>query len=135
MRVHSKDAVALILNRLLIGRRSEQRALRYLQRRGVRLIERNYRCRQGEIDLIVQHGDAIVFVEVRYRRSHRFGGASASITRAKQQRIIRTARHYLAVTPAARDSACRFDAVCIEKATDGGSRIEWLQDAFRTEQF
>lgn len=134
MSTSSKAAAALGLGRLLAGRRSEQRALHYLLRRGAQLLARNYRCRQGEIDLIVQDGDATVFVEVRYRNSRRFGGPKASITHAKRQRIIKAAKHYLAANPAAADGACRFDVVSMEQGAHGNTCIEWLQDAFRAEQ-
>ena len=116
-----------------VGQQSEAQALRYLRRRGLRLLERNYRCRQGEIDLIMRDGDVVVFIEVRYRGSRQFGGAAASVTHAKQQRIITAAQHCLAVNPSMAERACRFDVVAIEPAADGASRIEWLRDAFRAE--
>src|SRR5204862_504789 len=78
------------------GTLAEQRAERYLQSQGLGLIERNYRSRFGEIDLIMRDGTSLVFVEVRMRRNKDFGGAAASIDVRKQQRIIRTAHQYLA---------------------------------------
>ncbi len=77
------------------GDAAEARALAWLQARGLRCLARNYRCRLGEIDLIMQDGDTVVFVEVRQRRSARFGGAAASITPAKQARLTLAAEHYL----------------------------------------
>lgn len=97
----------------------------YLQARGLRLLERNYRCRMGEIDLILAEGTILVFVEVRLRRRSDFGGAAASITAAKRQRILRAARHYLSGKP---EPVCRFDAVLLDALS--ADRIEWIKDAF-----
>ncbi len=106
------------------GSEAEERALQFLLSQGLRLKQRNYHCRMGEIDLILVDGNSLVFVEVRMRSSRAFGGAAESITARKQARIIAAARHYLAtqkVTP-----ACRFDAVLIE-ANDA---MQWIKDAF-----
>ena len=104
------------------GQAAEARALAWLQARGWLCLARNYRCRQGEIDLIMQDGDTVVFVEVRQRRSARFGGAAASVGTTKQRRIVFAARHYLLRlrTP----PPCRFDVVLVE------DQIAWLQAAF-----
>ena len=107
------------------GEAAENLAAAYLQRAGLKLVERNYRCRFGEIDLIARDGATLVFVEVRMRSSERFGGAAASITRAKQHKLLRTARHYLAGI--ARAPQCRFDAMLINGNTNA---IEWLKNAF-----
>jgi putative endonuclease len=96
-----------------------------LQRAGLKLVERNYRCRFGEIDLIVREGSTLVFVEVRMRTSERFGGAAASITSAKRAKLLRTARHYLAGI--ARAPQCRFDALLVNGRNYS---IEWLKNAF-----
>ncbi|MCC6916797.1 YraN family protein, partial [Nitrosomonas sp.] len=79
------------------GSDAEQRAAIFLQQQKLTLLESNYRCRFGEIDLIMQEGNTVVFVEVRMRSGNRFGGAAASITTAKQLKLIRAARHYLAM--------------------------------------
>ncbi len=106
------------------GVAAEELAARYLATQGLRVIVRNYRCRFGEIDLIAKDGEALVFVEVRLRRSGRFGGALASITPAKQKKLIATARCYLS---GLRDvPSCRFDAILLD-ALDA-RRIEWLRD-------
>jgi putative endonuclease len=107
------------------GDRAERIAAAYLQDKGLALIESRYRCRWGEIDLILRDRDTVVFAEVRLRRSRTFGGAAYSIDRRKQARIIATARHYLARTE---DSACRFDVVLLEGTEP--SQIEWIRDAF-----
>jgi putative endonuclease len=107
------------------GRRAEQAAATFLQQHGLTVIERNYRCRFGEIDLIARDGEALVFVEVRMRSSAAFGGAAASITAAKREKLMRTARHYLAGL--ARTPPCRFDALLI--GSDDRAP-EWLKNAF-----
>jgi putative endonuclease len=107
------------------GNRAEALSADYLQQRGLRLLERNYRCRLGEIDLILADGATLVFAEVRLRRNRDFGGAGASITAAKRQRILRAARHYLMGKA---EPACRFDVLLLD-ALDP-DRIEWIKDAF-----
>jgi len=112
------------------GDRAEALALEHLQQHGMALVCRNYRvargphARGGEIDLILRERDGtLVFVEVRSRAATTFGGALASVTARKQQRIVLAARHYLARlghTP-----PCRFDVVAIE-----GNRVQWLRAAF-----
>jgi len=107
------------------GKLAEALAADWLQARGLRLLERNYSCRLGEIDLILADGPALVFAEVRLRRNLDYGGAAASITGAKRQRILRAARHYLSGRP---EVPCRFDVILLD-ALDP-ERIEWLKDAF-----
>lgn len=86
------------------GARAEQRAEQWLTRRGLHLLVRNYRCRQGEIDLIMKDGNTLVFVEVRLRSRSEFGSAAASVGHAKQRRLVKAAAHFLAHRPAL---ACR----------------------------
>ena len=86
----------------------------------------NYRSRFGEIDLIMQDGTTLVFIEVRLRRNAGFGGAAASIDTHKQQRIISTAQQYLASL--ARPPPCRFDAVLLDDVQ--GRNMQWLKNAF-----
>ena len=107
------------------GRLAEALGAQYLQARGLRLIERNYNCRLGEIDLILVDGPTLVFAEVRLRRNRDYGGAAASITATKRQRILRAARHYLSGKP---ERPCRFDVILLD-ALDP-DRIEWIKDAF-----
>ena len=104
------------------GQQAETLALSWLQQRGLVCVARNYRCRMGEIDLIMHDGTTLVFVEVRQRRSARFGGAAASITPAKQARLVRTAEHYLHTLP--RLPPCRIGAVLL----GGQQPPEWLQN-------
>jgi len=109
-----------------IGQRAEALACRYLQRRGLVLLARNYRCRGGEIDLIMSHGDSLVFVEVRYRRGSRFGTGAETVDRRKQARIIACASQYLQQHPSAAVLAPRFDVI----ALTGDARVQWIPDAF-----
>ncbi len=106
------------------GAQAEQVAAQFLQRHGLTLIQTNYRCRFGEIDLVLRDGQALVFAEVRQRSRSDFGGAAASIDAHKQQRLILTAQHYLASL--SRLPPCRFDAVLL----DAAGNIEWLKNAF-----
>ena len=108
------------------GALAEQLAAQYLKRNGLKLLQANYRCRFGEIDLILQDGDTHVFVEVRLRSSSAFGGAAASIDSRKQAKLVRTARHYLSTLQ--RIPPCRFDAILM-KSKDM-SNIEWVKNAF-----
>ena len=109
------------------GDAAEDRALAHLQGQGLRLVQRNFRTPGrggGEVDLIMREPDGtLVFVEVRQRSNASRGGASASITPRKQQRVVLAARHFLLRLGA--QPPCRFDAVLIE-----GARIEWLRAAF-----
>lgn len=107
------------------GAQAEALAADFLRRRGLTVLARNYRVRGGEVDLVCRDGGTLVFVEVRLRASQRFGGAAASITAAKQRRVILAAQHYLAGKA---DVACRFDCVLLD-ALDA-SRIDWIRDAF-----
>ncbi|MDP3086069.1 MAG: YraN family protein [Rubrivivax sp.] len=113
-----------------IGDDAESRALAWLLRQGLALVQRNYRvargpgARGGEVDLILRERDGtLVFVEVRARRSADFGGAGASVSAAKQRRLVLAAQHFLLAWPA--PPPCRFDVVCVD-----GGRIEWLRGAF-----
>ena len=109
------------------GRAAEDRACNYLLEHGLVLLERNYRCRRGEIDLILQDADTLVFVEVRYRRQGSFGSAAESVDRHKQTRLTACASHYLQRQPLADHTACRFDVIAI----DGFEQtIEWIRNAF-----
>lgn len=107
------------------GRAGEDDALAYLTKRGLTLVERNFRCKGGEIDLIMHERDTLVFVEVRKRADMRHGGAAASVTSAKQARLIIAAQVFLQryhMLP-----ACRFDVLAID-----GEVISWLKNAIET---
>ncbi|MCB1935667.1 MAG: YraN family protein [Nitrosomonas sp.] len=108
------------------GSDAEQIAAAHLQKQGLVLVAQNYRCRFGEIDLILNDQNTLVFVEVRMRSSEAFGGAAASITAAKQAKLLLAARHYLAELK--QEPACRFDVVLITGKDH--RRIEWIKNAF-----
>lgn len=110
------------------GVAAEDLALQFLESCGLKLITRDYRCRFGEIDLVLQDGDTTVFAEARLRKSENFGGAAASMTNAKQQKLIATAQHYLAARRGL--PACRFDAIALDQLDR--ARVEWIKDAFGT---
>ena len=109
------------------GGAAEALAAEYLVRNGLTLTGRNYRCRLGEIDLILRDGASIVFVEVRLRTNPSFGSAAESIGHRKRTRIIAAAQHYLAGKP---EAPCRFDVVLLDQLEP--PRIEWIRDAFST---
>jgi putative endonuclease len=110
--------------RAIAGEKAEALAAEFLAARGMTIVERNFRRRCGELDLIARDGDTLVFVEVRLRTRSDFGGAAASITARKRSRMTAAAGLYLARL--ARTPPCRFDAVLLD-AIDT-SRIEWLKD-------
>ncbi|GAB2878323.1 YraN family protein [Microbulbifer echini] len=108
-----------------VGAQMEEAAAHYLQCAGLSLIERNYRSRHGEIDLIARESDTVVFVEVRFRRNNRFGGAGASVDIRKQQKLLATAQNYLQQHKL--DCPCRFDVLAIE---GDAQNIQWIKNAF-----
>ncbi|MBU0655473.1 MAG: YraN family protein [Gammaproteobacteria bacterium] len=108
------------------GETTEQLACKHLQASGLKLLQQNYRLKMGEIDLIMRDGDTIVFVEVRYRKSNRYGGALYSIDPRKQMRLLRTAQHYL--QSRAPNAPARFDVI----AVDGSNDIHWVKNAFES---
>lgn len=105
------------------GAAAEQAALHYLQQQGLSLVESNFRCKGGEIDLIMQDGSNLVFVEVRKRADTRYGGAAASVTSRKQARLIIAAQTFLQRYK--HPPSCRFDILAMD-----GSRTTWLKNAF-----
>ncbi len=107
------------------GAAAEQLAADYLARQGLAVIERNFRVKGGEIDLICRDGKSTVFVEVRLRSRSDFGGAAGSITGAKQARLVLAARHWLLRHG---ETPCRFDCVLLDGLET--HNIEWLRDAF-----
>jgi putative endonuclease len=111
------------------GAASEQRAYEYLLTQGLTLIERNYRSRFGEIDLIMKHKNAIVFIEVRTRNNTAFGTAIESINRQKQRKICQTAWHFLQKHRLGA-ADCRFDVIAIQQ-----NILSWVPNAFSAEAF
>ncbi len=108
------------------GAEAEQLAATFLLRQGLKLVETNYRCRFGEIDLVFNDQKTLVFVEVRLRGNEAFGGAAASITASKRHKLVLAARHYLQQLHTS--PACRFDVVLLRGLRDND--IEWIRNAF-----
>ena len=117
-----------------LGRRGEDLACRHLEAQGLRLLERNYRCRAGEIDLVMLDGGTLVLVEVRSRSTSEHGGAAATVGFRKQRKFIRAARHLLLTRPDYRRLPARFDVVAIDPDPAGAKEpvVTWIRDAFRT---
>ncbi len=113
----------------IAGDRAEALAIRLIGQAGLQVLERNYRVRGGEIDCIALDGETLVFVEVRYRKNSRFGGAAASIDMRKQQRIIHAAQIYLMKHPRQANRPCRFDCILLDSLND--DQQEWIKDAFQ----
>jgi len=111
------------------GRKAEDIACARLQQAGLALTTRNYRSPFGEIDLVMQEHDTLVFVEVRYRSSDDFGTPAETVDARKQARLRATAEHYLQNTPRASKKACRFDIVALTGDGEGGD-FRWLQNVF-----
>ena len=112
-------------NKKQIGDEKEQLAKRFLLKQKLRFIEQNFHCRWGEIDLIFQdpNSSQLIFVEVRFRASNQFGGAAASITMSKQQKIRKSALFYLSQRKI--EPNLRFDVIAID-----GKEFNWIQNAF-----
>ena len=117
-------------DRRQLGAAAEAAACALLEREGQRTLARNVNYRFGELDLVMRDGDTVVFVEVRYRRDHRFGGAAGSVDFRKRRRLVLAARAWLAAQRGLADAPCRFDVVTVQGA-DGDLECEWIRDAFR----
>ena len=113
------------MNKRQTGSRYEETAAAFLTSKGYRVLERNFRCRQGEIDLILRDGPMLVFVEVKYRSSRTMGDPAEAVTPSKQRRIRSTAQYYLYSCGYGEETRCRFDVICIL-----GDQISWIRDAF-----
>ena len=107
------------------GSEYEALAADYLQGIGYRIVERNFRCRSGEIDLIARDGEMLVFVEVKYRTSRRSGDPLEAVTERKQHTISQVAQYYMLRNGIPFDTPCRFDVVGIT-----GHHLEHVKDAF-----
>jgi len=116
-----------------LGRRGEELAARYLTGIGFRILQRRFRTRSGEIDLVAEEGDTLAFIEVKTRSSAVCGAPAEAVDRRKQARLTRAAEVYLART-GQYEAACRFDVVEVWDEPGGNSRIEHIRDAFRAER-
>ncbi|MGH8397760.1 MAG: YraN family protein [Gammaproteobacteria bacterium] len=118
---------------LAAGQRAEDQALELLRRAGLRLLVRNYRCAQGELDLVMTDADTLVMVEVRFRRARGFGHAAESVNARKQEKLLHAAQHFLLQDARYRRRPIRFDVVAVDETTDGESHTDWIKDAFRAD--
>ncbi|MGE5677544.1 MAG: YraN family protein [Pseudomonadota bacterium] len=117
-------------NNKTFGAFGESLATDYLSKNGYRVIERNFSCRSGEIDIIALHGDTVAFIEVKTRSSERFGLPSEAVSTAKQRKIVKTALYYMQKNRLL-DHMCRFDVIEIISEVESSSRINLIQDAFQ----
>lgn len=112
-------------NKNKLGKEYEDFAVKYLESRGFRILERNFRCRNGEVDIIARDGGTLVFAEVKYRSTERMGNPLETVNREKQRRICRSARYYMMIKHLPEDTPCRFDVIGIL-----GSELRHVRDAF-----
>lgn len=115
------------------GQRAEDEAYKYLIRKGLKAVTRNYRCKYGEIDLIMQDDNTLVFIEVRYRKNIRFGSSAETVTIGKQKKLIIAAQHFMQSEPKRQSGPCRFDVVALSPGTtlkNSGLAIDWIRNAF-----
>lgn len=116
------------------GQYTEELACQYLENKGFKLIEKNFNCRLGEIDLIMKDNGNLVFVEVRYRRSNNFGSGAESVTANKQSKLIKTASLYLQQHDKYNKNPARFDIVSItgiiETNDINNINFDWIENAF-----
>lgn len=110
-----------------IGTAMELKALEFLRKQGLQLLQRNFNSRMGEIDLIMLDQDTLVFIEVRYRQNQNYGSALESVNFSKQQKLIKTAHYFLQTQKHYQKSHCRFDVIAFSKDND---RPEWIRNAF-----
>jgi putative endonuclease len=128
----SAAAHARVMKRSLVnGRSAEDLAAAYLGLHGLELLDRNLRCKAGELDLVCREGATLIFIEVRQRSRSDFGGALASVAGSKRRRLLRAARFVLHTRAEWRGCLLRFDVVGVHGSLQGKHEIEWIRDAFR----
>jgi putative endonuclease len=116
-------------HRKAIGQLGEELALQHLKSHGLKIIVRNYRCKMGELDLVMLDGNILVLVEVRTRARSDYGGPAASVDWAKQRRLVRAAEHLLMKRAELRRYPARFDVVAITTGDDE-AKVDWIKSAF-----
>jgi len=129
MKPRPASTYSMSYDSLKTGSDAENSASEFFQKNGFEILEKNFRFgRYGEIDIIARKGDLILFVEVKSRKTDRFGGAIRSISQKKKKSLKATARHFLVMNPFfnSRDFSLRFDMISIENDS-----LEWIQDIFR----
>lgn len=118
----------------VVGGQWERKAEEYLHCQGLKTLARNFNCRLGEIDLVMEDGECLVFAEIRYRENDRFGSGAETVTRTKQGRIIRAAQKYLQLHRSRATQPCRFDVVSLGNE-QGRLTVEWIRNAFTTDHW
>lgn len=113
------------MNTREIGAQKEMEVCAYLRSEGVKITERNFRCRQGEIDIIGYDGDCLVFFEVKYRAGRSRGSAAEAVGFAKQKKICRVADYYRMLHRCTEDTPLRFDVVAVDQ-----EQVTWIKNAF-----
>ena len=114
------------------GDAAEAQARQYLEQHGLRLLAQNWRCRVGELDLVMLDADTVVFVEVRYRRYSAWGGAAASVDARKREKLSRAAQLFLQQESRWAKYPCRFDVIAINADGQAPAHLDWIQNAFDT---
>lgn len=117
-------------NNKIFGAFGESLAADWLAENGYRVLDRNFSCKAGEVDIIAMQGDTVVFIEVKTRSSDRFGLPSEAVSVAKQRKLVKTALYYLQKKRLL-DYMCRFDVMEIIADEENNSRINLIEDAFR----
>lgn len=118
------------LNARALGAAAEEIAAAYLAAHGAEILERNYRRRLGELDVIAREGDTLLIVEVRTRSTNAYGGAAASIDGLKRRRIVRAAQQLLQQRRSLARLAVRFDVVVVSNVDTPEPRVDWIRHAF-----
>jgi putative endonuclease len=115
----------------IFGERVERQASDWLIEQGLTLITRNYLCKSGEIDIIMEQDNCLVFIEVRYRKQVYFGSPAETITLAKQNKVRLAAEHFLLAHSQHQRKACRFDVIAAQPANSGDRlHFDWIRNAF-----
>jgi putative endonuclease len=123
-----------IINRQQIGNEAEEKAREFLEAKGFQVIEKNYKCYVGEIDLIMQDQEDIVFVEVRSRKHIQYGNALESVDRQKIHKLVRAATHFLQTKKWLYKRNSRFDIIAIRLA-QGKMQLDWVKNAFTVDKY
>ncbi|MDE1462778.1 YraN family protein [Spartinivicinus poritis] len=110
------------------GLRYQHIAQRHLEAQGLKTIQCNFRCKVGELDLIMKDGSSVVFVEVRFRKNQAYGSPASTVTPHKQHKIIKAAQYYLMMKKL--NVPCRFDVVSITQDSQQQPHIDWIPNAF-----
>lgn len=116
--------------RIRKGTHYEEEALAFLRKQGMTLVQANYRCKLGEIDLVMQDERGLVFVEVRYRQKRSHGGAIATVDHHKQRKVRNAARQFLLYHRLHDKVICRFDVLGLESGATGETSVQWIKNAF-----